>query len=776
MSEKPPQQQPLTVAKRLNKETLIGLWPLALVVAFAPILVGLYVRLEAPCYWSDFNYYEWATRFSIDQLTRNPLSYPVLLLSSVSLQHNLYFTVALVPLMALLGESRFAYVVSAAIVYLLPLAYLIARLAKNVMPKPGLSTGHAFLVVLTIPVLWAPPLRGYPDCGAALTMLLSMLLYLEDRSCQNCKKGAAIGFLLALTVLLRRYFAFAGVALVATILVDQVLLIRQMHRPAPEAVNTTVDTDQAGPVGDLLLASTPAKKLKTLLSLIGAGILTMICLGFPFLQNLTHLNYGVLNQSYQVPAITGAAYFFSCFGLFTLGLSAAGFLISWRHNLLNRAKTVIVLCVYLAAQLVWIIGPDELGTHYTLYFSPLVALGVVLFFSAVNTLSISKGKKIALLLPTLLLLVLNFCLSLAPAQLVDKTGLILFRPGMLSVADQEGRGPALFFSAGYAPYMRSDMDTLKTMVNMLRSHYVKQAAQAANHVIRAEEDATASPLAGRGQVNVAACSSLLNGETLRNAERSMFGLHNDKIEWLELPVADSKDIYPLERLLACRYLLVPSQNQYFIPPQGEKILACVKACFDQKWPLAQDFRELPVTYDLDGGLKVTVFERIRPTTPAIAALTLSKIKAFVGPEPGSQPTWITTGQMSLVCYDKARSQWQFNPGLDRPGVFAQEARYLLYVHDLPQRFKLSGQLISNRDAPAMTLKAQLLGEDGRMLDQVDLVGPTPLGEVTMPFTHYFGDNRQAKYLVLILDNATGPVSARANVTVDGLKVEAQQKH
>src|SRR5208283_2236949 len=136
MTEAAPQQQPVKVEKRLNRKSIIGLWPAALAIFVALVIVRQYVRIETPCYWSDFNYYEWATRFSGSQLAFSPLNYPLLLLLSVKMQHNLYFTVPLVPLMAALGGGRFAYVASTTIVYLLPLAYVIARLARTLLVNP----------------------------------------------------------------------------------------------------------------------------------------------------------------------------------------------------------------------------------------------------------------------------------------------------------------------------------------------------------------------------------------------------------------------------------------------------------------------------------------------------------------------------------------------------------------------------------------------------------------------------------------------------------------
>src|SRR5437868_415561 len=117
MTEEPLHNQSPATETGAAKKSIIGLWPFALSIPLLLPLVYWYVGQEAPCYWSDFNYYEWATRFSISQLAQSPSTYPFLLLTSVSLQHNLYFTVALVPFMAALGGDRAAYVASILLVY-----------------------------------------------------------------------------------------------------------------------------------------------------------------------------------------------------------------------------------------------------------------------------------------------------------------------------------------------------------------------------------------------------------------------------------------------------------------------------------------------------------------------------------------------------------------------------------------------------------------------------------------------------------------------------------
>ncbi|MBU6451753.1 MAG: hypothetical protein KGS72_08255 [Cyanobacteria bacterium REEB67] len=751
-------QSDLTKVKRSKflSVTLVALAAITCTLA----LVYFYLRPEAPCYWSDFNSYEWATRFSLTRLEKDPLFYPILLLGSVSLQHNLFFTVALLPVMALLGAGRQAYISATALTYLLPLAYLIVQLSKAVQISPTKGIARSLLVVLLLPTMWAPCLRGYPDCGAALTLMGALLLYVSKRNFNSAKRGAAIGFLLALTVLLRRYFAFAGMALVVTIFVDQLLILKS--RPILK------ESDPAGADINFTLKA----KMRTFLALIGGGALTMLCLGLPFLLNLTRLNLGALYDSYHVTPQTSVAYFFSCFGLITILFSISGYAFALRARRVATSKVIFVIAFFVLAETLWICGPGELGTHYTLYFSPLVALGMVLLLDAVCAASFSRLQKSLLLVPLSLFLCLNFTFSLMPAKIADRAGLQLFRPGMLSYADQEGKGAALLFSAGYSANIRDDMPALRAIVANLRPAYASEstAAITSGQAPETDNDQT-NPLSRRDQVCVIASSNLLNSEVLRNTERSMYGLDRDVVPWLELPVVDSKDSYPLERLLACRYVIVPARALYFIPPAGQTLLEAALACFDQHWPLADDFEVEPGDYMLADGVKVKIFQRRRATSALTAALTLKKMQDYVGEEPGSQPIWTTTGLLSQICYEKKRDSWLFLPARnDRP--------YLLYSakQGLPKNFTLSGALKTNAAAPPTSLRARQFDAEGKEISSTILAraGAKNKAAAVAPFSQTL-TNKEATFLVLelIYDLDTGVTALKqsARVSLDNLQLK-----
>ena len=66
--------------------------------------------------------------------------------------------------------------------------------------------------------------------------------------------------------------------------------------------------------------------------------------------------------------------------------------------------------------------------------------------------------------------------------------------------------------------------------------------------------------------------------------------------------------------------------------------------FTQNWDFAQDFKRLPMQFTFENGVKVSIYERIRPTSLATAVRTLDAMQRQIGTRPGSQQNWIVLSQ------------------------------------------------------------------------------------------------------------------------------------
>ncbi len=737
-SSKPAAPVPVPTGSSARRSNFHCLITVLSAMALALWIVRTYVAYEAPYYWSDFNYYEWATRISLNAMLDSPITYPLLLVSSATLTHNLFFTAPLAPLMVVLGDNRTGFIESVTLAYFIPFVALLASLGVR-MFQPAVSSKKWLFFIFTfaclaLPPLWAPLLRGYPDYSAALTLLWCIHLYFKNRDLSSEKYNYYLGFFLALAVLLRRYFAYEAIAFVLALVVDQWLTVKSVKGLKAKFI--------------------------PLLQIGMAGAVTIIALGFSFLVNVTRHNYHALYESYHVSLLHALSYFTSSYGIVIWLASLSGIILAWRANLWQRDNFRFVLMLYCTGCIFWIMGPNELGTHYTLYFTPLVALGL---FGLIAVLSGPINfTRVATAIALLSFGAVNLAFSLMPPAVAQKFAIKQFMPGMLSFVEVEGEPLGALFSANYGPWQYSDRGALHSLVTDMRS------------AIAANQDPSlparmkmAKQIDKRGLVYVAAFSNILSDGVLRNAERELYGKYGDTIAWAELPCVDSKDSYALERLLGASYVVVPDKSQFFIPAKEQDILTAVLSCFKEGWPLAQDFAVSKniAPQILDGEVKATVYERVRPTSLKDAALTLGKMRQFVKDRPGSQPAWITTGALSEICYDLKRSHFNFKLDAPREKCLEGERRYLLYSDELPDAFILEGDVVKEGVPISLAVECVQLDAEGHQIVSQQFALKENKTHLKLELVR-----GRTAYLALVLDKSAD--GETGNVSFEKLTVKA----
>jgi hypothetical protein len=128
---------------------------------------------------------------------------------------------------------------------------------------------------------------------------------------------------------------------------------------------------------------------------------------------------------------------------------------------------------------------------------------------------------------------------------------------------------------------------------------------------------------------------------------------------LSTPEVDSRDAYPLERLLEAQYVVVPTQLPDYssdltqlpavgewLPNQEMDVVNVVFDAFTQNWEFAQDFKRLPPQFTFEDGVVVSIYQRFRPTSLATAVRTLDAIQQKIAERPGSQGNWVILSQWS----------------------------------------------------------------------------------------------------------------------------------
>jgi hypothetical protein len=104
---------------------------------------------------------------------------------------------------------------------------------------------------------------------------------------------------------------------------------------------------------------------------------------------------------------------------------------------------------------------------------------------------------------------------------------------------------------------------------------------------------------------------------------------------------DSRDVYPLNRLLKARYVVIASPVQYHLNPSEQKVVKVVVDAFTQSWRFARDFKQLPVEFKLKDNMTVKIYERVQSASVETILDALEKIRSQVTRSPGQETYWLT---------------------------------------------------------------------------------------------------------------------------------------
>ncbi len=172
--------------------------------------IYLYIISEHYLYFWDFSHNQFNTIYTEDQIFRSPQEWYTNFQQQV--QFHDYNSLIVIPL-ALIAHfipiSRLSYILSITILYAIPALLVYAFTYKNVYSHTNKKSSFvlAVFVFLLVPQIWIPLLRGYPEILAL--GIICIILYLTNNKGRNDLFFTEFltGVLMALLIILRRYFA-----------------------------------------------------------------------------------------------------------------------------------------------------------------------------------------------------------------------------------------------------------------------------------------------------------------------------------------------------------------------------------------------------------------------------------------------------------------------------------------------------------------------------------------------------------------------------------------
>ena len=544
---------------------------LIIIAALYVYWAGLFVRAEHTIWGWDFSGF-WRLSAGLVALEKHSIGRAILGFG-LSMRFD-YNDLTLLPsalVMAIWGTSRFCYVIANAIFLNIPSALLCLGLLVRINAATWAHAAFAllaFLALVAAPLPWMVTLTGMSDVGGLImaAVATSLAMRTELRS-KDTIRWLALGAALALTALSKRWYLYFVIGMLATLLADAALiLISTIRRDRSITLSSIIDVAY-GPF------------------LCGCAVVAVYFLSYPLpLASLTN-NYSVIYSAYQ----TGGGW--------------AGDLRTNFGSIIERfgpaQSALTVLC--LAAALCWertrrsavylfvpavVAGIDfskvqTLDDHHTLLF--YIAIMVTPLFFAQQLLSLdfppakSWGWAIVVLAAVISCLGYSSIFSPSPP----------FGASMVQSAFPDER---------MLPEQRHDLDALAALMQFIGPKVVEPGQPPQ-----------------QGNVYLLASSHLLNSTHLASAG---FQLNQPLPAQDYVSVThdvDLRDGFP-EALVTAKVVVLAEPLQTHL--RGEqKVLAVPFRMFTQGQSFAQAFTRDPQTFQFDDGVRVSVFERARPSTP-----------------------------------------------------------------------------------------------------------------------------------------------------------------
>lgn len=554
--------------------------------------------------------------------------------------YNALFSIPVMPFMALAGDGRTSFITALGMLYLWPSVVALALIARRIVPEE--SRDQAFVAALLVGSisagLWRPTLLGLPDAGGAFLFSLALLAYVRHLQYPSLLRALAVGLLVGAAILFRRHFAYAAVAFYGAILVAAAV------QTLPPLIKR--NTRALRPLGMAIAFVAIAGTAQVALMLAAAPEFTL---------RSAFTDYGALYDSFRRSPADNLREMASSFGIITLTLAAAGFIVSWRMPGMLRPALGIFL-LYLVLWLpMWALVVRQITTHTGLHaLLPFTVLGLTLLMVWLQR---ERGVWRVAGHAVLVFLAVQF--------LVTFTG-----PGTRLASDTLASSLILPKPAPPKTHHRADYQRYIDFVSELRG------------MIDAGE-----------AVYVAAGSYRFNDHLISSVEEAVWGHGAQQIRILPTAWVDSRDFLPITMMTRAEWVIVADPPQTFVEEEQQLILLAAQSLLDQRSRMREEFVLAHTADGFEDGMRLKVYRRIAPPDPRRTSATLDQmIDAFRNrPLPGVQTPWIPLGDY---------------PNLYIEGFAGGPARLIATIVDQPVGF-----IGLFRETPGAVLKGSLESSD-----------------------------------------------------------------
>ncbi len=543
-------------------------WSMILSILIGTIAIALmvtwFVQEERTAHYWDFSNYWLICSAYADTLSQAP-SYDAAeqLIESVrSSEYTLLPALAPSMLMQWFGDSRLSYELSVSVVYggLIVFCCLVA-IRKTATATNLITTWYTDLfattLVVALPLIWAPTLRGYLDLGGvAIALFILGVTLSRPVSAFGWQSVVSIGIGLAMLTLFRRWYSFWVVAFFAAIGLEAAFLT----------------------IGSLREKASRTTILRLWTPIIAMGLIALgIVLSFAWqtVKRIATTNYADSYTAYKSLdsswvrldyLLTDIGY-----GYFALFLVAAITLISSRETrrvgVFAIAMLVTIHCYFHRIQ--------DTGWHHRMLYAP--SFLIVVGLAGVKWLQFGSGMKKVLVLSIVLIPYVVFAVCTFAPQFSD------FR---LALRPFTPRSPT-------CPEVRSDIESLLELSTYLHNESVYRNTSFC----------------------VLASSAELNQTHVLTVHRSMGLVSPRPVRQRMVTELDKVNGFPQE-FFECGIVAVANPVQIHMRSDEQQVIQLLANQLSTGTGLGAAFTHLPGRYEFVKGIAVTVYCRTRPYSTA----------------------------------------------------------------------------------------------------------------------------------------------------------------
>ncbi|MFM9264327.1 hypothetical protein [Tychonema sp. BBK16] len=730
------------IQNKLSSKIAINGTLLVLLFFITIAVSSIYVSSERTFYWWDYAGYNNATVGLANSFRESPDKAIRGVIESLSNEKNLLISLPLVPFLLLFGDSRLSYVLSVSLIYVVPFRLLLAAISVKLIPVyPHRVFWSTVLFSLLIPMSWIPTLRGYLDTGGCVFVALAILVYLHDVKLKYWWQIPLIGCSLAMAILFRRHFAYSAIAFFGAAILQvfiEFIIISKSGRdtalPSPKSGRDTAlpfpkEKDTAVPFPYQFLFESGVK-----LGLIAITSFTVLMLvAGDFTRSALTVNYRNLYAAWSLPVNDIVTRYANFYGLGTWLLVTIGFSAGILTRMLVPTTAIFVSIFGILSLIEWLLVLRYGYLHYTIHITPIALLGLSAFFW--TTWLTFQGKVRYLTLGVAgLYLSINAFLGLIPLKF----------------------GLSGIFMGNFPPLVRSDYGEVIKLVEFLRK-------------IAPNEE----------PIYIAGASNSFNANILKQANRKL----NPPEGWWKLntlgrPLIDSRDTYPLPELLISEYVVVATPFQQVLPSDEQvlrsheqDVVKVVYDAFTQNWEISQDFQILPENFQLENGVIVRVYRRMRPSAIATTVKTLYAMQQQIGEKPGTQLDWISLNQSvhTSANYSVTKESDHLYNIVTHPIKNTKQLdTSFLYLGSLSAKNLISATLnLPNKQCEGVSLGLTLWNNQGKLINSTE----TAYNPKASPKLNLLVEGNGPTYLLLeVLSSNKQDLSNQCQLKINNLSI------